>query len=123
VESRAVQTSVEYGLSTSLFPKTQACQTSMLHHIQDATAEINDVQDSKKDNKDTGTSDNGGGVLTWMRNLVGVTLLVVLIFTACGGLEYDGRIYYPITYMPFRFLDWVPTPRVTMQYVRHPLIW
>ena len=51
---------------------------------------------------DEANETRGGGVLTWLRNLVGVTLLVVLIFTACGGLEFDGRIYYPITYRPLR---------------------
>jgi len=127
VESRGVQTcppdvrSVQtemVGLSAPTFPKTQSCQTSLMEDKKEVTTQNEDDMKTDEANET-----RGGGVLTWLRNLVGVTLLVVLIFTACGGLEFDGRIYYPITYRPLRFLDWVPTPRVSLQYVRHPLIW
>ena len=73
----------------------------MLFKSSEATTKTDDKEDAKPDQA-IGARGGSGGVFTWLRNLVGVTLLVVLIFTACGGLEFDGRIYYPITYRPLR---------------------
>ena len=75
----------------------------MLFKSLEAKTKTDDKEDAKLDQAIvTRGGSGGGGVFTWLRNLVGVTLLVVLIFTACGGLEFDGRIYYPITYRPLR---------------------
>jgi len=73
-------------------PKTQGCQTS---------------DTSNEDSLNTADQNNngGGGVMSWLSKLVGVTLLVLVIFTMCGGIEYEGGVFYPITYSPLR---WVP---------------
>jgi len=93
LETQAVQTSSIELLNPPAFPKTQGCQTS---------------DTSNEDSLNTADQNNnygGGGVMSWLSKLVGVTLLVLVIFTMCGGIEYEGGVFYPITYSPLR---WVP---------------
>lgn len=44
------------------------------------------------------------GMMGWIRMLVGCVLALLLMFTYLCGFEYEGRVYYPITYRPLRFV-------------------
>jgi len=132
-ESRGIQTSfgLDYELISQLkapaFPKTQSCQTSLVQHNQDSCQDNKPQTGDQKSAADSGPSGSSGGrsrsMWSWVVNLVGLVMILVVLFTVCGGLEFDGRTYYPITYLPLRFLDWVPAPKITIQYARTPLIW
>ena len=86
------------------FPKTQSCQTEPFH-----LEEVEPVEGVEAKEVEEKVENKSKGALGWFSYLVGfLTLLtLLLLFTFMCGVEYEGRVYYPITYSPFRF---VPCP-------------
>ena len=83
------------------FPKTQGCQTDEtdLPRPEIPTPAI--AAADKTASGATTAAEASGGLWSWLRNLVGLLVLVTL-FTFVCGCEYEGRVYYPITYSPLR---------------------
>ena len=105
---RETETPVPLPAPVPRFPKTQATQTE-LPQPEDQTKETEqeEEQQLKKEDAVAGVerrrSSGGRGVWTWFRRLVGSILVLLLMFTLLGGLEYEGRIYGPMTYYPLRY--------------------
>ena len=79
------------------FPKTQSCQTEPFKLVSELEPVIEATEAKEEDTR------SKGGALEWFRHLVGF-LTLLLLFTFMCGYETEGRVYYPITYSPFRFV-------------------
>ena len=114
---RETETPVPLPAPVPRFPKTQATQTE-LPQPEDQTKETEqeEEQQLKKEDAVAGVerrrSSGGRGVWTWFRRLVGSILVLLLMFTLLGGLEYEGRIYGPMTYYPLRYSTWYPSQHI-----------
>ena len=75
-------------LAPAKFPKTQATQTD-----QPDLQEKIEVEEKK----------NSGRVWSWFRGLVGWILVLVIMVSLVAEVEYEGRLYRPITYYPLRY--------------------
>ena len=91
-----VQTEEGTELKPALFPKTQGCQTELVEEV--AGKEERAVRSVAVEGRKTG----------WLRGLLRLLvgfLALLLVFTFLCGYEYEGRVYYPITYSPLRFVN------------------
>ena len=85
-------------LKPALFPKTQGCQTELVEEVagveERAVSSVAAVVEGRRT----------GWLRGLLRLLVGF-LALLLVFTFLCGYEYEGRVYYPITYSPLRFVN------------------
>lgn len=93
--------------ASAMFPKTQATQTDPLYMVEEK-------MDEKR---------SSGRVWTWFRGLVGWILVVVIMLSLLTELEYEGRLYRPITYYPLRCLSWLPVPPPAIRLRREVVVW
>ena len=91
--------SKEPELKPALFPKTQGCQTELVEEVAGVEERaVSSVAAAVVEGRRTG----------WLRGLLRLLvgfLALLLVFTFLCGYEYEGRVYYPITYSPLRFVN------------------
>jgi hypothetical protein len=81
------------------FPKTQATQTDFTLLEEDQEKEEEQEEVGKKEEE---KSRSKGRVWSWFRGLVGFILILLLTLSLLAEVEYEGRLYRPITYYPLR---------------------